>query len=149
MARASWHVIGKSPKKATKRKPIVKEQNERRVTDTVSLTLPMPLSANALFANKGSGGRIKTEAYNAWIEEAGWILVGQRPGKIDGRYELSLHVARPKTAIKQDLQNRLKAVSDLLVKHCVVSDDSLEEKITLQWSDDIEGVYIVIRRWKS
>ena len=117
---------------------------DRREVDSVEIDLPMPPSVNALFANKPGKGRIKTKAYKAWLEEAGLILNCQRPGRIAGRYSIHIQVRRlPKMS---DLANREKATSDLLVKHGVIEDDSLAERVMIEWSDSILGARVFVER---
>jgi Holliday junction resolvase RusA-like endonuclease len=114
----------------------------------VELALPMPPSANELYANGGAhGGRIKSEIYAEWTTRAGWTLLAQKPGRIVGKYEMELQVARPAKHIRADVCNREKAVSDLLVKHRVLQDDSLAERVTIEWADHIEGVRVVLRKF--
>ena len=109
----------------------------------VSLSLPMPPSTNHLFATF-NGKRIKTKPYRDWITEAGWQLHLQRAGGIEGRFSIEVLIPRPARKGKIDLDNRLKPLLDVLKKHGVIVDDSLAERITLAWSDDGEGVRIVL-----
>lgn len=104
------------------------------------LLLPMPPSVNALYANVRNVGRVRTKAYRAWLSEAGWELLRQRPRPIKGRYHLRIFAARKQN--RADLGNREKAISDLLVKHQVVSDDSVAETIQLSWSDDVKSGWV-------
>jgi crossover junction endodeoxyribonuclease RusA len=92
------------------------------------LDLPAPPSVNSLFSNVKGRGRIKTRAYKAWLEEAGWSLKSQRPVKVSGPYELKIQM--PPT--RGDLGNYEKAISDLLVAHHVVDDDKHCRKITIE-----------------
>lgn len=91
-----------------------------------TFTLPMPPTSNNLYAHY-EGGRFKTQQYSDWIIAAGWQLRIQKPFSINGEYHLEVEVSPP----RGDRQNRLKAISDLLVKHGVVEDDSLERTIRL------------------
>ena len=102
----------------------------RKEAAAITLDLPMPTSVNALY-NWGAG--CKSDKYEGWIKEAGWELLAQKPGRIVGKYSMKILVSRPTRAGRFDLGNREKALSDLLVKHRVLSDDSLAEKITLEW----------------
>jgi Holliday junction resolvase RusA-like endonuclease len=137
--------------RAATRKPwnLANVEPLRRAASAVVLKLPAPPSANSLFANRRSGskgrGRIKTEIYRAWIEEAGKTLMIQRPERVAGKYELSLFFERQTG--RNDLDNRIKALADLLVTHGVIDDDSLAEKIVLKWSDEVEGVLVMIKQY--
>lgn len=100
----------------------------------------LPPSTNALFANS-SRGRFKTPAYKAWISTAGWELREQRPKTVAGAYALEMRFGRKNK--RRDLDNTIKAVSDLLVEHRVVEDDSLCRKIVAEWVTE-PGVHIMV-----
>lgn len=104
------------------------------VADPVTLTLPYPPSVNNLYRNAGNR-RVKTEAYMAWLNAAGWELRRQRPGHVPGRYRLSL-VLTPPDGRARDADNTFKAVSDLLKTCGVIAEDSLAKAVSAEWSDD-------------
>ena len=106
----------------------------------------MPPSANALFANKASGGRSKTEAYTQWIADAGWSLQSQRPGRIAGKYDIEIRIPRPDSKARFDLGNREKALADLLVSHHVISDDSHAESILLKWAAQGPNATVIVTK---
>ena len=85
------------------------------------LRLPFPPSLNGLF-NNTRRGRAKTKAYEKWINAAGMGLMIQRPHKHEGAVSISI-VANPPDRRKRDLDNLLKPVLDLLVRHQVIKDD--------------------------
>lgn len=151
MPRA-WHVLGKSKAGSRKAIPVVKsgqfsiDRDARRVADRIELSLPMPPSANGLFANAASGGRFKTEEYEAWLSEAGWRLQEQRPARISGAYEIQIAIPRPNTNRRVDLDNRAKPLNDLLTKHRVITDDSLCERLTMTWGPVGSDVSVVLTR---
>ena len=98
----------------------------------IEATLPLPPSANALFHNLKGGGRAKTQAYKAWIEEAGWHLktAWSRAGKpeiADQPMRLSIQLGLTKR--NRDASNCAKAIEDLLCRCLPVPDD--------RWNDDI------------
>jgi len=90
---------------------------------SVIFNIPLPPSVNALYANKRRGGRTKTRAYKAWLDEAGQMILAQRARvtekRVAGRYDLLIEVGPS----RRDLGNMEKCVSDLLVKMNVVDDD--------------------------
>lgn len=114
----------------------------RPVVDTVKLDLPMPPSVNALW-RKGRSGMYRSPSYMTWINAAGTLLNTQRPGRIEGDYVLVLKLQR-KNDRKRDADNFLKAVSDLLVLHGVVADDSLAQAVTAMWSPGVVGCQVVV-----
>lgn len=97
----------------------------------IELDLPFPPSVNALTFN-AKRGRAKTERYNKWLNAAGWELKRQKPGKVKGDYALWLYCERPDRR-KRDIDNLVKPVSDLLVSHGVVEDDSNAAEVHLYW----------------
>lgn len=105
------------------------------------LTLPYPPSANNLFRNAGKR-RVKTAEYAAWQTLAGMCIRDSHRLALDS-YSISICVRRPDRR-RRDLANLEKAVSDLLVAHGVVKDDSLCERITMQWDAGLEAECVVI-----
>lgn len=77
-------------------------------------------------------GRCRTKLYDDWIHEAGWRLRAQRPQKVPGRVMLLLAVERSWDTA--DIDNRVKALIDLLVKHDVIDDDSNVVGFAAAWA---------------
>lgn len=86
------------------------------------ITLPTPPSVNSLYANRRTGGRLKTKAYKSWITEAGWEVKRQKPISVLGKYKFFLTL--PKLPANADPDNRLKSAMDLIVGLKLVQDDS-------------------------
>lgn len=109
------------------------------------INLPLSPSTNHLFATVGKK-RIRTVEYTAWAKEAGYLLNKQRPPLMAGKVILLIEVEEPKTAIRQDCTNRIKAVEDLLVSHRVLQGDDQRfvRSVTVAWAD-VAGVRITIR----
>ena len=107
------------------------------------IDLPLPPSVNQLFANAGKRGRVRTPKYDAWTVEAGWALARQHPGCVSGRYALEIYI---QADARFDLGNAEKALSDLLVRHCVVQDDSLAWAIHIYRDTRVsKGCRLVVR----
>ena len=117
----------------------------REGRDRIELTMPFPPSSNNMFVNNPNGGRFRSSQYDGWLSEAGWVVAGQRPGRIAGRFEIEVTMPRPARKGRFDLDNRLKPVLDLLTKQRIISDDSLAERITLAWGGG-ELVRVVLTR---
>lgn len=102
---------------------------------TISATVPLPPSANELFANRSSGGgRVKTKAYKAWLEEAGWHLKRAWSGL--GRpsfpnQPMRLEITVGLSGRHRDLSNCCKAIEDALVKTLPVPDDRWNDVVVL------------------
>lgn len=107
----------------------------------IRIELPYPPTTNNLFANAGKSRR-KTPAYKAWIELASTRIKASHRQNI-GAYSMSIAVKRPDNR-RRDLSNLEKALSDLLVAHGVIKDDSLCERLTMAWDSGIEADCVVI-----
>lgn len=122
---------------------LVSDAREGR--DRIELALPTPPSSNNMFCNSPNGGRFKSAKYTQWLDESGWLLASQKPGRIVGKFQIEVEIKRP-THPKVDLDNRIKALLDLLTKHRVIGDDSMAERITLSWSDTGSGARIILTK---
>lgn len=100
-----------------------------------TISLPYPPSVNGLYKNAGKK-RIKTEGYKAWLTAAGWELKLQRPEPVRGRYRLALTLTPPDRRAR-DVDNTVKAVSDLLKSMGVIEEDSLAKSVFAEWSDEL------------
>src|ERR1051326_2237948 len=87
----------------------------------VQVEIPMPPSLNNCFPTSKSGHRYPSEDYKAWQESAGYALKAQRPHSITVPCAVTLTMKEPKH--RCDLDNRIKPVLDLIVKHSVIPDD--------------------------
>jgi Holliday junction resolvase RusA-like endonuclease len=105
---------------------------EQSSSAIVTLTLPAPPSANALFQNVKGKGRCRTKLYDDWIGHAGWKLREQEPPHVLGHVVIIFGIER--TSSFADIDNRLKAALDLLVKHQVIQDDRFVTAIAIAWN---------------
>lgn len=110
---------------------------------TVSVNLPLPPSVNHLYRNVPGKGRVKTDRYKTWITAAGWEMKGRRLPRLTGPYVLTMLCERKKGR-RRDLSNLVKAIEDFLVTHRVIEDDSLCQKITLEWSSAVKGCRVFV-----
>lgn len=88
-----------------------------------TLTLPIPPSTNKLFANAGKKGRVKTDAYKAWLLDAGYKLNLQHVPAYKG--VVAIHIIVPFIAAR-DMDNFIKPILDLMKKHGLIVDDSMQ-----------------------
>lgn len=93
------------------------------VPAAVTFTLPVPPSTNALFRNLPGKGRVKTRAYADWRAYALTSLRQQRLPLVDGHIIVRMNVEM--TGNRADLDNRVKAIFDVIVEARVIADDSL------------------------
>lgn len=115
-------------------------------TQAISLVLPMVVSVNAAYRNVLGVGRVKTAAYKNWETEAALLAKLQARGKIEGPFAIHVEIDRPDKR-RRDLDNHIKLVLDLCVKQGLVEDDSLCERIKMQWTDPIDGRPGPVRVW--
>jgi crossover junction endodeoxyribonuclease RusA len=111
----------------------------------IVLTLPFPVSVNAMFAD-GKTRRHKSQRYADWLAEAGYALKSQRPGKMAGPVTLLYEVQEGKDNRRRDIGNLEKGVTDLLVTYGVIEadHDKIVREIRLIWNKDVVGVRVSV-----
>jgi crossover junction endodeoxyribonuclease RusA len=110
----------------------------------VVVELPPPPSSNNLFLSRGRR-RVRTPRYRAWQEAAGWQLLVQRPGRITGPWQADITLP---SGVRGDIDNRVKAILDLLVAHRIVADDKFCQRVSIEKTDETESVLITVRAAK-
>lgn len=113
------------------------DRAESRPHTITLLTIPSPPSVNALTRNVPGRGRVKTAAYKDWIGHAGWILANQRPAPIMGRVIIVIGIERVSSTA--DIDNKIKAIFDLLVTHKVIKDDRFVTAFAVSWWPKANG----------
>lgn len=109
---------------------------------TVTLHLPFPISINAAYANGGNKrGRHNTARYNAWIAEASLHVRDSHRQNI-GDYHIAICLEAPDRKIR-DLANHEKVLSDFLVMHGVIQDDSKCRELVMTWGKDLPAPCVV------
>lgn len=116
-----------------------------------SLFLPFPPSVNGLF--NGKARRFKSDGYKEWLKEAKADLDAQK--YIDGfkwknhtgQVRITLMLKAPDNRLS-DVDNRIKAVLDFLVKHKVIvaDDNRYVRSVLAMWEDSLNqsGCFVVI-----
>ena len=106
----------------------------------IVLTLPMAPSVNRLWriANKKM---YRSPEYKAWLDEAGWMVKQQTKSTIDGEY--ALHIRAQRSNRRRDLDNLIKATSDLLVGLGIVEDDSQCVALAAEWAKESAAPMVV------
>jgi len=106
----------------------------------IQIELPLAPSVNALW--RISGKRLyRTKQYKDWLEEAGWMVRQQTRKTVDGEY--ALHIRAVRSNKRRDLDNLLKATSDLLVELRIVEDDSQCVALAAEWANESSAPMIV------
>lgn len=112
--------------------PARQEGGAPPASPSIELTLPIPPSVNAMFRNVRGVGRVKSKAYLDWLGHAGWVLRSQRPGAIKGR--VLVVVSAEQAGAASDIDNRIKALFDLLVSQGVIEDDRFVVGFCAAWA---------------
>jgi crossover junction endodeoxyribonuclease RusA len=99
----------------------------------MQLSLSYPPTVNNLYKNAGRKGRVKSDAYNSWLQEALLLLRAQRPVPHVGSFRATIVLTRPDRR-RRDIDNTVKAILDALKKGGVIEDDSLAQSITVAWA---------------
>jgi crossover junction endodeoxyribonuclease RusA len=102
----------------------------------IVIQLKCPPSVNRLW--RANRGRVHRSArYTAWLKEAGWSLLRQRPARLKGWVRISIAAGRPDNR-RRDLDNVAgKALLDLLVAHQVIEDDSKVLALSGRWDNTV------------
>lgn len=117
----------------------------RRDMRTIKYNIPVPPSVNAMWCNsynKSGKGRHKSASYKKWIDEAIILLNEQGIISVDGHIELDIFIARPSK--KSDIDNRIKAIPDLLQRSNIIKNDNLINRIQIEWIDKEMQSYIIL-----
>lgn len=78
-----------------------------------------------------------------WIGEVALALELEHRPEIDYPFNIEIVVGRPSKR-RMDIDNRAKAVMDVL-QHCnIITDDCLAQRIMMMWSNDLDGCKVTI-----
>ena len=102
------------------------------------LLLSLPPSVNEIWAPTGKGAFYRSAKYKRWIKDAGWTLLAHRPKPVVGLYNLTIYLP---AEMPGDIDNRVKALCDLLVTHGVTADDRHLWSLHVSRSSNIEAGY--------
>lgn len=96
---------------------------------TFTVTLPLPPSTNNLYVNVGKG-RKPSKEYAAWTKQAILETYAQVPAasRVEGIPSIVIQVP---AAMPGDIDNRIKAILDCLVKARRIDDDKYIWSITI------------------
>ena len=111
---------------------------------SVVLTMTFPPSTNNLFANGSGGGRFPSKQYKLWQDENAWVLLAGKFARVPGPVRLLYEIEDK--AGRRDIDNLLKAPTDLLVKHKFIDGDhrSVVREITARWVPGVTGLRVTI-----
>lgn len=105
----------------------------------VLVHVPVPPSTNALTKNVRGVGRVKTREYANYLNDA-LLYVRRQRGirKISGHVVMVIGVER--NSLVSDIDNRVKALFDLLVRAEVVDDDRFVTAFAISWMPKADGL---------
>lgn len=110
----------------------------QRLPGPVEFTMPTPPSTNTLYRNVRGKGRVKTAAYHDFIAMGIAAIRGQRVQPIAGNVLAVFGVERMSKSA--DIDNRLKAMLDTIVKAGVIEDDRFVTAIAISWLPKANGL---------
>jgi len=119
----------------------------RRPVESLTLTLPFPLSVNQLYFNlPNHRGRARTKEYIRWSFLAGTEIMRQRVGRVPGQVWVDFYV-EDKPGLR-DGDNCCKCMFDALVAQGVIErdDKSIVRGFSFRWSKEIAGARVDIRK---
>lgn len=107
---------------------------------TMRFHLPYPPSAWDLYNGWGMNRRL-SPSYKKWRHDAGhFIKIPAKPVTSP----FSLHIALKRQNMRQDLDNRSKAVLDCLQHYGVIKNDNLCERLTMTWAEELPADCVVL-----
>lgn len=115
---------------------------------SMSFDLPVPPSLNNMFiANRKKGSKMPSFAYRKWRDDCGPCLVRQwkalgsiePPMKEPWQIDILINVNRG-----SDIDNRQKALLDLLVRCLPFPDDAWCDRVTIERTNKVKGVRLTV-----
>lgn len=97
-----------------------------------------PPSVNNVFTSVPGRGRVKTQRYRTWVTAAGWDIKAARQNwRPESWYALDIRLPMAIAAkgTRADIDNRIKAVTDLLVSLDCVPDDKWLAQVAIRYGD--------------
>lgn len=107
------------------------EGGARPGSPSIELELPMPPSVNEIW-RKSKTHMYLSRTYTDWKSHAGWMLKSQRPGSIKGRVLILVSIEGVDN--RSDIDNRVKAIFDLLAAYKVIQNDKLVVGFCACWT---------------
>ncbi|MBX5206711.1 RusA family crossover junction endodeoxyribonuclease [Rhizobium sp. NZLR11] len=115
------------------------------MTNTIQISplryhLPYPPSGWELYNGWGKTRHLSS-TYKKWRTDAGYFI---KPPAAPISVPFSLHIALKRQNVRQDIDNRSKAILDCLQHYGVIKNDNLCERLTMIWSQEIPADCVVL-----
>ena len=104
------------------------------------LELPYPPSGWDLYEGWGEKRRL-SKSYAKWRLDAGYFIKAP-PSPVDVPF--SVHIALRRPNRRQDIDNRSKAVLDVLQHYRVIKNDNLCERLEMVWDAGLSAECVVL-----
>ena len=111
------------------------------------LSLPHPVSVNAMYANVAGKGRVKSGDYHAWAWQAKTALSRQRPlQRFTGPVSVTLYLGEEGVSGRKDADNCFKATLDFLKSENLIVDDGRKwvRRIAAEWIPGMAGMMVKV-----
>ena len=114
------------------------------------ITLPRPPTLNTMYRNVPRVGRVKTKKYKSWISDALRDLKFHGYEPCTTKCAVTIRIGKH-GKVKEDIDNRIKAVLDILVAAGVIEDDRLVWSVSATWMDwkDWNRCEVEITTWEG
>jgi Holliday junction resolvase RusA-like endonuclease len=105
------------------------------------IELPLPPSTNNLFINLPGKGRVRSGAYKAWERQASASLTFASWDMPTKPYTVTIRLNMDH---RGDIDNRVKAVLDLLVRHGVLEGDQWVNELHVYRDRTVAACQVVL-----
>lgn len=106
----------------------------------IRIELPYPPSGWELYRGWGKERHLST-VYKKWRNDAGYFI---RAPKAPISVPFSISIALKRQNIRQDIDNRSKAILDCLQHYGVIKNDNLCERLSMHWDAGLSADCVVI-----
>lgn len=111
----------------------------------IVISLPFAPSMNRLWRISRHGGMHKSKVYQEWLAECGALIYQGQVVPILGSYRLLIEAVRPDKR-RRDIDNLIKAVSDVLQDTGLVENDCLCEEVTAKWVKSGPAMLVTVEK---
>lgn len=113
------------------------------------LAVPYPPSVNRIWrSRRGAGGKpsfFLDRRYQTWKRVFDNIVMAERPRpKVVGHFCASITLDHSKRRSNTDADNRAKVILDALQRCGIIENDSLADRVTVQWGVAPEGARVTV-----